>query len=237
MRGGAFWKVNFFRRRRGVSLLTAAAFFFALSSLSLNAADSEIGYTFFAGIEIIELAQNDFSALGRDNFTFTAGFSSPVDDKTSWGLRYSGIGVELSEEHLQEPSPAYRGDFSGVTGTLDVHRLYADYYYTWDFRIVKIQPVASFSLGYNAWSFYNRLVDEDYKLRTFSAGISGRFRFTLMRYVFIEIPCIDIFGYLYKDRGPEAYLGDAHIAFNTYGGVFNWIYAGISVPLEKQEKN
>ncbi|MDZ7796939.1 MAG: hypothetical protein U5N56_07805 [Candidatus Marinimicrobia bacterium] len=63
--------------------------------------------------------------------------------------------------------------------------------------------------------------------------MSGRFRFTLLHYLFVEIPCLDLFAYLHKSRVPEAYLGDAHIAFNLFGGIFNWIHAGICVLLKK----
>ena len=185
----------------------------------------------FAGIELIELKQNEFRDLGKNNYTYEFGVLSPIDEKTSWGVRYSGIGVELSESHLQEPSPAYDGDFTGVTGNLAVQRIYADYYYTWDFNFLKIQPIMSAGLGYNAWRFHNSLTSENYALHTASIGISGRFRFTLFSYVFVEIPCIDIFAYLYRSREPEAMLGNAHINFSAIGGIFNWIYTGVSVEL------
>jgi len=187
--------------------------------------------TLFTGIELIELGQNNFRNLGRDNHTFFLGASFGIDEKTSWGVHYTGMNVELSEEHLQEPSPAYKGDFTGVTGNLNVQRLYLDYYYNWDLNFLRIQPVVSFGLGYNNWQFHNRLVDEDYDLRTFSAGISGRFRFTFFEYIFAEIPALDIFLHLHKNRSPEAFLGDAHIAFNDWFGAFNWIFIGCSLPL------
>lgn len=189
------------------------------------------GTTVFLGIELIELAQNDFLNPGPDNYTFTAGFSRTLDQKTAWGMRYAGINVELSEAHLLEPSPAYMGDFTGVTGALNVQRLYGDYYYTWDLNFLKIQPIMSLSLGYNAWNFFNSIEAESYALQTVSAGISGRFRFTLFSCLFLEIPCLDLFVHLYKSREPEAMLGNAHIAFNPYFGVFNWIYAGVSSPI------
>ena len=194
--------------------------------------DEQQKLSIFAGIELIELQQNNFQNLGIDNYTFELGVALPIDKKTSWGLRYSGIGVELSESHLQEPSPAYDGDFTGVTGALAVQRLYVDYYYNWCFRFIKIQPIISAGLGYNSWRFYNSLIDNNYTLQTASIGLSGRFRFTLFSYVFVEIPCIDMFAYLYKSRDPEAYIGNAHINFNEIGGMFNWIYAGVSVPIK-----
>ncbi len=216
----------------GILVLTLSLMY-AVPGISAPAAGAENKQrtTVFLGIELIELAQNDFSNPGPDNYTFTAGFSRTLDQKTAWGMRYAGIHVELSEAHLLEPSPAYLGDFTGVTGALNVQRLYGDYYYTWDLNFLKIQPIMSVSLGYNAWNFFNSLEEESYALQTVSAGVSGRFRFTLFTYLFLEIPCLDLFAYLYKSREPEAMLGEAHIAFNPYFGVFNWIYAGVSSPL------
>jgi len=203
----------------------------------LFAGETAEKFTVFAGIELIELQQNDFQDLGINNYTLQLGVAFPIDKTTSWGLRYSGIGVELSENHLQEPSPAYDGDFTGVTGNLEVQRLYADYYYTWDFHFIRIQPIISAGLGYNSWNFYNSLIEDNYSLQTASIGLSGRFRFTLFSYVFVEIPCIDMFAYLYKSREPEAYLGNAHINFNMIGGMFNWVYAGVSVPLRQSQSS
>src|SRR6056297_2998497 len=109
MRNGTRRRQNTFHGSKCSFRLVTATLFFCIALSTLNAADRQHGYTLFAGIEIIELAQNEFSALGADNFTFTGGFSLPVNEKTCWGIRYTGIGVELSEEHLQEPSPAFRG--------------------------------------------------------------------------------------------------------------------------------
>lgn len=187
-------------------------------------------FSLFAGIEIIELAQNNFGNLGADNYTFFCGFSLPHKEKTFWGLRYNTINVELSETHLKEPSPFFKGDFSGVTGNLGVRRLYADYYYKWDLGFLSIQPIASLSLGYSSWGFINSLTTENYDLKTFSVGLSGRFRFTLLHYFFVEIPALDVFIFLYKNRSPEGFIGDAHIAFNELGGAFNWIFLGLNVP-------
>jgi hypothetical protein len=184
----------------------------------------------YLGFEFIELQQNRFRDLGKDNYTALLGFASDINENTSWGLHYTGMHVQLSQEHLLEPSPAYRGDFSNVIGTLNVQRVYLDYYYNWDFRSLSIRPVLSFGLGYNNWWFYNALVDADYDLKSFSAGFSGRFRFTLFNYVFAEIPAVDIFFHLSKNRSTEAFLGDAHIAFNEYFGLFNWIFFGIDIP-------
>jgi len=214
-----------------LNFLIAASILASLGSFTV-AQENQHQLSVFAGIELIELKQNNFHNIGKENYTLELGVSFPIDEKTSWGIRYSGIGVALSERHLQEPSPAYDGDFTGVTGNLGVQRLYADYYYLWDFRFLMIQPIISAGLGYNSWRFHNSLISEDYALHTASIGISGRFRFTLFSYVFVEIPCIDIFAYLYKSREPEAYLGNAHINFNRIGGMFNWIYAGVSVPIK-----
>lgn len=186
----------------------------------------------FFGIELIELQQNSFKNIGVDNHTFFVGTAFDIDKRTMWGLRYVGMNVELSEKHLQEPSPAYKGDFAGVTGGLNVQRLYADYYYTWNLNKVKIQPIMSLGAGYNNWQFYNHLVDDSYDLKTVSVGIAGKFRFTFFEYVFFEIPAIDVFLHVHKNRKPEHFLGEAHIAFNDYFGVFNWAFFGISIPIK-----
>lgn len=188
------------------------------------------GSAVFLGFEFIELQQNRFRDLGKDNHTAVLGFTRDINEKTAWGLHYTGVNVQLSQEHLLEPSPAYRGDFSGISGKLNVQRAYLDYYYKWNFRFLTIRPVVSFGLGYNNWRFYNALIDDNYDLRSFSAGVSGRFRFTFFDYVFTEIPAIDVFFHVYKDRSAEAFLGEAHIAFNEYFGLFNWIFFGINIP-------
>lgn len=137
--------------------------------------------------------------------------------------------VQLGERHLLEPLSAYQGNFCGVSGTLNVQRAYPDYYYRWNFRFLTIKPVVSLDLGHNNWRFYNSPMDENYDLRFFSAGFSGRFRFTFFNYVFTVIPAIDIFFHIYKNHSTEAFLGDAHIAFNKYFGLFNWIFFGVNI--------
>ncbi|MDX9780684.1 MAG: hypothetical protein RBT66_06560, partial [bacterium] len=95
---------------------------------SAFAADSvKVANNVYFGFEWIELRQNAFHDLGRNNYTAFLGASFGINEKTSWGLHYTGMRVQLSEAHLQEPSPAYGGDFSGVSGVLNVQRLYLDY--------------------------------------------------------------------------------------------------------------
>jgi len=215
-------------------------------SCTMTTAAETVHTDVFLGIELIELAQNQFRNIGPDNITFLAGFFRPVDEEISRGARYQLIHADLSESHLKEPSPVYKGDFTGVTGKLRVHRFYADNIYRWDFPFLSIQPTVSAGAGYTSWEFTNSLLADDsadtavaadtdsasvYQLHTITAGISGRFRFTVFQHVFIEIPVIDLFVFLYKDRTPEAFLGDAHIAFNEYFGAFNWICAGITIPI------
>lgn len=212
------------------TLLLALLIVFYAGNQSLKA-QNKLPKSVFFGVEIYELSQNSFKNLGPDNYTFFAGTTFEIDSVTSWGLRYTGMNVELSEKHLQDPSPAYKGDFTGVTGNLNVQRLHLDYYYTWNFKRIKIQPIMSVGIGYNNWKFYNKLIDENYDLKTASIGIGGKFRFTFFEYAFVEIPAIDGFFHVYKNRKPEQYLGDAHIAFNDYFAVFNWLFIGCSIPL------
>ncbi|MDD4640625.1 MAG: hypothetical protein PHF92_04595 [Bacteroidales bacterium] len=177
-------------------------------------------------------AQNRFRNLGSDNYTFFIGGSAQITPKTYGGLRYQGINVELSESHLKEPSPVYKGDFTGVTGTLNVQRFYLDYYYRWTFDRIKIEPIISVGLGYNEWYFMNRLVSEEYLLKTASISLSGKFRFTFFHQAFFEIPALDVFLYTYKNTEPQQQLGDARIAFWKNGGMFNWLMVGIVIPMK-----
>jgi hypothetical protein len=190
----------------------------------------------FLGFEVIELQQNSFKNLGKNNYTFFIGTSFPINEKTLWGGRITSMNVELSEKHLQEPSPVYKGDFKGVTGNLNVQRIYLDYYYRWNLNFLWIEPIFSVGIGYNNWKFYNKIVDESYDLKTASLGVSGKVRFTFFKYPFIEIPSLDVFGFIYKNRNPEEMLGDAHIDFWKRGGVFNWIFIGCNIPLNKLGK-
>ncbi len=189
----------------------------------------------FVGIEYIELAQNSFMNLGPQNYTAFAGFSHRQENGKHWGFHLTSMNVELSEKHLREPSPAYKGDFTGVTGNLNVQRLYADYYHRWVIKKLWIEPIVSLGLGYNHWSFHNRMVQENYDLKAVSLSVSGRFRFTLFGVPFIEIPAIDLMGYLYKNRDPEQMLGDAHLDFWKHGAIFNWIFLGVNVPLSNRK--
>lgn len=218
-------------RTSGTRLASLALILLCCLQVTVAADSAKIANGIYFGFEWIELRQNDFRDLGRNNYTAFLGASFGINKKTSWGLHYTGMQVQLSEEHLQEPSPAYGGNFSGVSGALNVQRLYLDYFYHWNLAFLEIRPVLSFGLGYNRWYFYHDLLEEEYDLQTFSAGISGRFRFTFFDYVFVEIPAADLFFHLYKNRPAEAYLGDAHIAFNEYFGIFNWIFIGCSISL------
>ena len=106
--------------------LRCVLFFFALCMLvmPLNAMELSLG------IELLELQQNNFSESFTRNYTVHCGFLIQIDDATAWGIRYSGIDVDLSEEYLKEPSFAYQGDFSHVTGKLNVHRILVTPIYT-----------------------------------------------------------------------------------------------------------
>jgi hypothetical protein len=188
----------------------------------------------FGGFEYIELSQNSFRNIGKDNHTYFLGFSKQIDKKTLWGIHYAGMNVELSEKHLQDPSPFYKGDFAGVNGRLNVQRLYLDYYYRWDFGKIWIEPIVSLGAGRNSWFFDNTLTNENYYLKTYSMSLAGKFRFTFFQYPFIEIGSIDAFAFVKKNRNPEQFLGNAHIAFNKYGGLFNWIFLGVNFPLVKK---
>lgn len=216
--------------KSGIRYASFALFLFACLQGAFAADSTKAANSIYFGFEWIELRQNDFRDLGRNNYTAFLGASFGINERTSWGLHYTGMKVQLSETHLQEPSPVYGGDFSNVSGALTVQRFYLDYFYRWKLAFLEIRPVFSFGLGYNRWYFYHELREEAYDLQSLSAGISGRFRFTFFDYVFAEIPAADLFFHLYKNRPAEAYLGDAHIAFNEYFGIFNWIFIGCSIP-------
>ncbi|MEO0288942.1 MAG: hypothetical protein ABIN00_04835 [candidate division WOR-3 bacterium] len=203
-------------------------FFILLTIISISLFPFYIN-NFYIGFELSELLQNDFKNLGISNYTFIAGTRFDKEFLSEkFGLSTILINVQLSQKHLADSNaiPFIEGDRDSLTGTLFVSRLLMDHYtFEKEFSFLKINFINSFGIGYNNW-YYKNLENNDYvRYKRASIDLISRFRFTLFKHLFIDVPFIDIF---LTTRREKVYIGEAYLNYPEYFGVFSWIGFGYS---------
>ena len=203
------------------------------SSISLYSQSKKGINNIFFGTEITELAKNSFNAIGKDNYSLMAGANFKINDRSLWGFRGVSINVDVSEKHLNKTSPIYQGDFTGVTASKNINRVYFDYYYRWNIKNLMIEPIGSIGIGHNNFTFNNAQMFERYTLHTNVLSVGGRMRFTFYNIPFIELGSVDAFAYTWKSNETSYEMGEARINLWKKGGVFNWVFVGFNIPLIK----
>jgi len=217
---------------------------------SVPGINGEAGPSIYLGIEYAELAQNNFSDLGADNFTLLAGQRfrrvnfSRVNfsrfDFSRFGWRFLAVNAELSSAHLSNPDQVafIEGNRDDLSGDVFAARVYWDYYpFTLDLGhcsslrapILSVSPVVSLGLGYNSWGFSNTLFDENYRLNAVTLSLGACLHTELFGFLFIENPMLDFFVYMLKNREVEGSIGDTSITRPEYWGIFSWATIGIKI--------
>jgi hypothetical protein len=219
---------NYFIKK--IVLFTLLNFCFVFTVFSQN--KSGIDNIFF-GTELTEMGRNSFSNIGKENYAFMGGANFKINEKSLWGFRGVSINVDVSEKNLNKTSPIYKGDFKGVAAKKSVNRVYFDYYYRWNLNNIRIEPIGSIGIGHNNFTFTNAELFEKYTLNTNVLSIGGRLRFTFFEIPFIELGSVDAFAYTWKSNETSYDMGEAQINLWKKGGIFNWVFVGINVPLNK----
>lgn len=189
---------------------------------------SHINYLYL-GFELSELLQNEFKNLGVSNYTFIAGTRFGKEFLSEkFGLSTILINVQLSQKHLADSNaiPFIEGDRDSLVGSLFVSRLLMDHYtFEKEFSFLKINFINSFGFGYNNWYYKNLENNDDVRYKRVSIDLISKFRFTLFKHLFIDIPFIDIF---LTSKREKVYIGEAYLNYPEYFGVFSWFGFGYS---------
>ena len=195
------------------------------------------------GIEYAELAQNNFSNIGRNNITFLVGAElGGMQNLKKCGVRYMMVDVELSTDHIQNENQVafIEGNRKDLVGNIHAQRLSIDYrpyelgigfIGKWKRHVLTLTPVVYGGLGYNEWYFKNTLFQEDYHLKALTLGGGFRLKSTILDCVFIENPLFDLFTYLVKNRSVAGEIGDTKLTRPAYFGMFSWATIGIQFPV------
>ena len=172
--------------KKQVILLLGLLFFFAFpNSIKAN---STVTPNIYAGIELIELAQNDFKDLGPDNYTFFIGqqFWEPGWEKFGW--RVQGINVDISEKEVSRSPMFENEDVEGISGKLSVQQVYLDYYITsWQWKAIKFRPILSMTAGHFNFNLHDR-EGNSFAYDSIVAGASLRLNTLLFDRFFIDFP-------------------------------------------------
>ena len=187
----------------------------------------------FIGTELTEMVGVPLNKLGSENYALMGGASFRISDRFLWGFRGVSIKKQLNDDLSGNRNNPYGIlDFEGVDAQKKVERVYFDGYYSRAFKNLKIEPSLSIGLGHNFWEFTNERLFEHYKLQTNVLSLGGRIRFTVFDYPFIELGSIDAFAYTWKSNDTSHQMGESQITLNQRGGIFNWIFAGVNIPLK-----
>lgn len=221
------------------------SFFLFIKNLSSQEQNS-ISSNFHFGFEISELMQNDFSNLGKKNYTFFFGQEFRSEILKNFGYRILLINVELSPRHLRD-NTFIKGDKWNLEGNLSVGRIFLDYLHsTSSFGFVSFQPIFSIGFGYNRnqvqqgkfsqtirllqsetfLDYYRLNLTRKYDLQGYTFDLGFRLQTRFWNSFFIEFPVIDVFTYLWINRNIRGNLETTRLNYPNWGMLFLWFNFG-----------
>jgi hypothetical protein len=219
---------NYSNKNRIKNLLLA--FFISFYSIIIG---QNTKTNIFIGTELTEMAGVPFNRLGSENYALMGGASFRISDRFLWGFRGISIKKQWNDNLSGNRNNPYGiVDFKGIDAQKKVERVYFDGYYSRTFKKLKIEPGLSLGLGHNFWEFTNERLFERYVLQTNVLSVGGRVRFTVFEYPFIELGSVDAFAYTWKSNDTSYQMGESQITLHQRGGIFNWIFAGVNIPLK-----
>lgn len=228
-RGRLIWRGPFL----ALALFMAGACFHRDASGQYVARSSEDRRNLYLGIELGELAQNNFRTLGIHNYTFHVGQRFWTPGRQRFGWRFFSFNIEVSPEHLADSGSVccIKGNRTGLTGKESVHRLYLDYH-VFDVRwkkLVRFTPVVSLGAGYTYEYVRNTRLDQDWSHGTPVLVLAVRPQVMLFNLLFSEYLTLELGVHF---RRPKAFVGDAYLDRPEYLTAFGWHPIGLRIPFD-----